>query len=121
MDSDAAASGRGLVETYYDAVDAGDYDRLASVLAPDVVHDRPDRTLSGRETFVSFMRDSRPETETRHEVTATYRADDGGRVARGRLVGADGGVRFDFVDVFDVGDDGIRRIETFVRDDLRRG
>jgi ketosteroid isomerase-like protein len=119
MDSDAAASGRELVETYYDAADAGDDDRLASVLAPDVVHDRPDRTLSGRETFVSFVREGRPETETRHEVTATYRADDGG-VARGRLVGADGGVRFHFVDVFDVGDDGIRRIETFVRDDLRR-
>ncbi|QIB75900.1 nuclear transport factor 2 family protein [Halogeometricum borinquense] len=130
---DAAASGRQLVESYYDAIDTGDYDRLASLLSPAFVHDRPDQTLSGRETFVSFMRDDRPETDTRHDVTATYRQTEGdGWVVRGRLLGADGDVRFTFVDVFTVGagqsdsdassdearagNGRVRRIETFARE-----
>ncbi|ELZ34064.1 ntf2 domain-containing protein [Halogeometricum pallidum JCM 14848] len=119
-----------LVRGYYESVDDGDYDRLASLLAPEFVHDRPDRTLSDREAFVSFMREDRPEKDTEHDLTAVYRAvdDDGngdgdgdgdaaeGWVAHGRLVGADGRVRFEFVDVFALSDDGVTRIETFARE-----
>lgn len=115
----AAGNGRDgatVALDYYDALDAGDYDRLASILAPEFVHDRPDRTFEGRESFVAFMRDGRPETDTRHEVVESYRAvERDGRVVRGRLVGADGEVRFEFVDVFAFEGDRIGRIETFTR------
>ncbi|SFR50546.1 nuclear transport factor 2 family protein [Halogeometricum limi] len=125
--TDGRRSGVTAVRGYYDAIDAGDYDRLSSLLSPAFVHDRPDRTFSGRETFVSFMRADRPETDTTHDLSGVYRAVDGdadGRggggdaewVARGRLVGADGDVRFRFADVFTFGDDGVERVETFVRE-----
>jgi ketosteroid isomerase-like protein len=115
------SGGEAVVRGYYDAVDAGDYDRLASLLAPEFVHDRPDRTLSDREAFVSFMREDRPEKDTTHDVTAVYRAIDADAdaeewVARGRLLGADGRVRFEFADAFSLRDDGVTRIETFVRE-----
>ncbi|NEU55470.1 nuclear transport factor 2 family protein [Halorussus sp. MSC15.2] len=88
---------------YYDAIDAGDYDRFADLLAPDVVHERPDRTIEGRETLVAFMREGRPNEETAHEVEAVYVEADGGDVAvRGRLRDADGAPMFAFVDVFEV-------------------
>ena len=109
---------------YYDAIDAGEYDALAALLATEFVHDRPDRTLSGRESFVRFMREERPRTDTDHVVDAVYgRSSDGrdgdagdeaaadddaaGRAdaelaVRGRLCGADGETLFGFVDVFRV-------------------
>ncbi|MDS0293989.1 nuclear transport factor 2 family protein [Halogeometricum luteum] len=113
------SGGEAVVRGYYEAIDAGDYDRLASLLAPEFVHDRPDRTLSDREAFVSFMREDRPEKDTTHDVTAVYRGVDADAeewVARGRLVGADGRVRFEFVDAFSLVDDGVTRIETFARE-----
>ncbi|UIO99700.1 nuclear transport factor 2 family protein [Halobaculum sp. CBA1158] len=91
---------------YYEAIDAGEYDALAGLLAPDFVHDRPDRTLSGRERFVRFMRDERPRADTDHRVDAVH-ADAGGEVlVRGRLVGGDGAELFGFVDVFRIVDAG---------------
>ncbi|MDS0299911.1 nuclear transport factor 2 family protein [Halogeometricum sp. S1BR25-6] len=127
--NEARTDGEAVVRGYYEAVDAGEYDKLAALLVPEFVHDRPDRTLSDRETFVSFMREDRPEKDTRHDVTAVYRAvggdgdrdEDGdvpaeGWVARGRLVGADGRVRFEFADAFSLSADGVTRIETFVRE-----
>ncbi|RDI73102.1 nuclear transport factor 2 family protein [Halopelagius longus] len=101
---------------YYEAIDAGDYDRLRSLLAPEFVHDRPDRTFEGRESFVAFMREDRPERDTTHEVVNAYRAaEGGGRAVRGRLVGADGDVRFEFVDAFAFEGGRIVRIDTFTR------
>jgi ketosteroid isomerase-like protein len=105
---------------YYDAVDAGDYDRLAALLAPDFAQRRPDRTLVGRESFVAFMRDRRPRTDTSHRVDAVYRLpggeaganldtpdDPAAEVAvRGRVRTPDGDLRFGFVDVFAVDDEG---------------
>ncbi|WP_435062069.1 nuclear transport factor 2 family protein [Halobaculum sp. EA56] len=106
---------------YYRAIDDGDYDALADLLAPEFVHDRPDRTLSGRERFVRFMREGRPRTDTEHAVDAVYVASgegadpdgdaardgadpDGdalpGVAVRGRLIGDDGEELFGFVDVF---------------------
>jgi len=103
------------VRGYYDAIDAGDYEGFADLLAPDVVHERPDRTIEGRETLVGFMRDDRPQTGTSHEVAATYRNGDGRYAVRGRLFDADGDLMFEFVDAFEVADGRIERIRTYTR------
>ncbi|UPV75424.1 nuclear transport factor 2 family protein [Halorussus limi] len=92
-----------LARSYYDAIDAGDYDRFEDLLAPDVVHERPDRTIEGRETLVGFMRDDRPNKDTSHEVRTVFAASDGVAV-EGRLLDADGAQMFAFVDSFDVED-----------------
>ena len=134
--SDASETAR----AYYRSLDDRDYDRLRGLLAPDVVHRRPDRTFEGRGTLVSFMRDGRPSTDTTHEVRALYvehepvdGRDDGGPEAdgrdgsgrgerdetevavRGRLLDADDDPLFAFVDVFTVAAGRIGTIETFTR------
>ncbi|WP_348607170.1 nuclear transport factor 2 family protein [Halobaculum rarum] len=119
---------------YYSAIDAADYDALADLLAPKFVHERPDRTLSGREAFVRFMREERPRTDTEHRIGAVYAEsgagddipgeglDDAGGgdpdgdaagdavvdevAVRGRLLGDDGEELFGFVDVFRFASDG---------------
>ena len=94
------------VRAFYSAIDAGDDDALAALLAPRFVHDRPDRTIDGRTAFVRFMREERPRTDTEHAVDAVYVESDGagrtgGVVARGRLLGDDGAELFGFVDAFE--------------------
>ncbi len=107
MDDDA------LAQAYYDAIDAGDYDALRDLLAPDFEHVRPDMTLSGREAFVSFMRDDRPNTDTRHVVDAVYDGAEG-VAARGRLLDANGGGElFAFVDTFETTDGEIAGLTTY--------
>ncbi|MFB9824562.1 nuclear transport factor 2 family protein [Halobaculum roseum] len=105
---------------YYRAIDAAAYDDLSALLAPAFVHDRPDRTLSGREEFVRFMREERPRTDTEHRIDGVYvdsgADDDGGGLVRGdrdgdgaatevavrgRLLDDEGGELFGFVDVFE--------------------
>ncbi|WP_132058955.1 nuclear transport factor 2 family protein [Halorussus amylolyticus] len=100
---------------YYDAIDADDYDALASLLAPGVVHDRPDRTIEGRETLVGFMRDGRPNKRTSHEVTTVFaEGEDGERVAvEGRLFDSGGEKMFGFVDAFAFEDGKIAEIRTY--------
>ncbi|MEF8827742.1 MAG: nuclear transport factor 2 family protein [Haloarcula sp.] len=114
---------------YYDAIDGDDYDQLASLLAPSFVHDRPDRTIEGRDRFVRFMREERPQTDTTHPVDGLYRrqtdsavestdGDDAATAevaARGRLLDADGERIVGFVDVFTFAGDDIERIETYTR------
>lgn len=107
---DAEATVRG----YYEAIDADEYDRLADLLAPDVVHERPDRSFEGRETLVGFMRDDRPNKDTSHDIGAVCVEESGDEIAvRGRLFAADGTEMFSFVDVFEVVDGEIRRIRTY--------
>ncbi|WP_324760141.1 nuclear transport factor 2 family protein [Haloarcula montana] len=103
-----------LVRAYYRAIDAGEYEDLADLLAEGFVHDRPDRTLDGRDRFVRFMREERPQTDTTHVLDQVYEPVDGeGAVAvRGRLEGADGDVLFGFVDVF-TADGEITRLHTY--------
>lgn len=109
-----------VAREYYRAIDAADYERLASLLAPGFVHDRPDLTLEGRDRFVAFMREERPQTDTTHPIDAVYRPDDDGDspaevVVRGRLLG-DGGERIvGFVDVHRIDDGTIRRLTTYAR------
>ncbi|WP_313692890.1 nuclear transport factor 2 family protein [Halorarum halobium] len=111
---------------YYEAIDGGDDDSLAALLHPEFTHDRPDRTLSGRDAFVRFMREERPRTDTVHEVGAVYRETDAGDgdghddagdavevVVRGRLRTEDGEDLFSFVDVFRVADGTVHELTTY--------
>jgi ketosteroid isomerase-like protein len=120
MDGDEAldgADGTSVVREYYRALDAHDYDALSRILASGFVHDRPDRTIEGREAFVAFMREDRPQTDTTHDIDALYgRLDgDGEWVARGRLRDSDGDVFVWFVDVFTVEDGHVARIDTYTQ------
>ncbi|MDZ5811010.1 nuclear transport factor 2 family protein [Halorubrum sp. AD140] len=105
-----------LARAYYAALDAGDYDRLRELLAPDFVQRRPDRTFEGRDRFVTFMRDERPMTDTTHAVDAVY-PEGPGVAVRGRLLDADGDELFAFVDVFDVSEGRLAALETYAGDD----
>ena len=128
---------------YYEAIDAGDYDRLRALLAPGFVQRRPDRTFDGRESFVRFMREERPRTDTDHVVDAVgvggempeASRDDGEAPAasrddgeapetprngeastifvEGRLRAADDTDLFGFVDVHRVSDAGIESLTTY--------
>jgi len=106
-----AGDGPALAGEYYRAIDAGDYDALDAVLAPEFIHDRGDRTLSGREAFVRFMVEQRPETDTTHEVKRVYTGP-GGVAVQGELRRADGSLFFRFVDVFEV-DQRLVQLRTF--------
>jgi ketosteroid isomerase-like protein len=108
-----------LVRAYYDAIDDGDYDALRDVLAPEFTHVRPDMTLDGREAFVDFMCEDRPQPDTRHVVDAVYDGRDG-VAARGRVLDAEGEL-FAFVDVFEVGALRIERLETYANSVSTRG
>lgn len=102
------------VRAYYRRLDAGDYEGLESLLHPEFVQRRPDRTFEDRAAFLAFMRSERPLTETSHEVT-TVCASEGGRAASGHLRDADGNELFAFIDVFEFGSDGrLTRLTTYV-------
>jgi len=100
---------------YYRALDEHDYEALADLLAPGFVHDRPDRTLDGRERFVRFMREERPQTDTSHPVDVVFESTDGDVAVRGRLLAADGERITGFVDVFTFDGGEMTRIDTFTR------
>ncbi|MFC7235398.1 nuclear transport factor 2 family protein [Halosegnis marinus] len=104
----------GAVRAYYDALDAGDYGRLRDLLGPEFRQERGDRTFEGREAFVSFMRDDRPETDTTHAVDAVYESD-AGVVAEGTLRRADGSVWFRFADAFAFEGEEIAELRTYTR------
>ncbi|GAB7094006.1 hypothetical protein JCM30237_11580 [Halolamina litorea] len=106
------------VERYYEAIDARDDEALRAVLAPEFRHDRPDRTIEGRERFVAFMADERPRTDTTHRLEGVFlpTAADAGAAevaVHGRLLGDDGEELFGFVDLFTVVDGKILELETF--------
>jgi ketosteroid isomerase-like protein len=103
-----------LARAYYRAIDAGADDDLAEVLSADFVHERPDRTIEGREAFVQFMREQRPDPNTDHEVEAIY---DGatGVAVQGRVRRADGTPWFEFVDVFSTAAGTLTRLRTYTR------
>ncbi|WP_275738874.1 nuclear transport factor 2 family protein [Halorhabdus sp. SVX81] len=103
------------VRSFYDALDDHDYDQLTSLLASDFVHDRPGLTLDGRDRFVQFMREERPNRETSHPIDAIYRDGDGELAVRGRLLDDDGEEIAAFVDVFGFGNDGIESVRTYTR------
>jgi ketosteroid isomerase-like protein len=104
-----------LVREYYRAIDGDDYEQLQGLLAPAFVQVRPDRTLDGRERFIRFMRDERPQGDTTHPLDALYEPIDGDGevVARGRLLGADGAPITGFVDVFEIEADRLSHLTTY--------
>ena len=115
-----------LVRHYYEAIDQKEYETLASLLTPDFRQERPDRTFEGRASFVDFMRDRRPETDTTHEVQRVFESrggvesvGDGGGTAsvavEGTVYHDTGEVFFSFVDVFDVSEDAISHLRTYTR------
>lgn len=61
------------IRRYYRSLDAHRYDRLRSALHPAFVQYRPDKTLEGRDRFISFMRDDRPVPDTEHRLAAWFR------------------------------------------------
>ncbi len=120
--------GETTVRDYYEAIDAGDYERFADLLASDVVHDRPDRTIEGKETLVGFMRDDRPDKDTSHEVCRVFGSSDGSGkdcvgsdsdgntvAVEGRLLDSAGEPLFEFADAFDLESGRIARIRTYTR------
>ncbi len=110
-----------VVERYYEAIDENDDEALTSVLAPEFRHDRPDRTLEGRDRFIRFMLEERPTTDTVHaadtvflpEEQADHEAEE--VAVHGRLFNKDGTEQFAFVDLFTVGDGGITHLRTFTK------
>jgi len=112
--SDRPAAPVDRARAYYRAIDDDDYDLLSALLAEGFVHDRPDRTIEGRERFVRFMREERPQTDTTHPVDTVFEAE-GAVAVRGRLLDADGERIVGFVDVFAFAAGRIDRIETYTR------
>lgn len=101
-----------LVDEYYRCLDAHEYNTLQSVLHPEFVQHRPDRSFESRQAFVEFMRTGRPNTDTTHHVD-TVLASTASLAAYGRLLDADGTELIEFMDVFRFDDDRILAVETF--------
>lgn len=89
------------VRSYYDRIDADDYEGIFDLFADDVTYHRPGRdTIRGIEALRRFYREERPLSGGEHEVEAVLV--DGDSVAvRGRFVGeqADDAVDFGFADL----------------------
>jgi ketosteroid isomerase-like protein len=99
---------------YYRALDEDDYELLERLLTPGFVHERPDRTISGRDTFVRFMREERPISDTTHPIEAVYTTPDRDELAvRGNLLDPAGDPISHFVDIFSFEGTTITRIQTF--------
>jgi ketosteroid isomerase-like protein len=109
---DASGDAEELVRSYYRAIDGEGEEGLEALLAPDFVQERSDRTFEGREAFVRFMREERPDPDTTHDIDAVYEGR-GGVAVTGTVHRTDGRAWFDFVDVFDIDQSAIRRIRTF--------
>ena len=104
----------GTARAYYRALDEHEYDLLADLLSSDFTHDRPDRTIEGRDRFVRFMREERPQTETSHPIDGVYEREQGVAV-EGRLLDADGELIVCFVDLFSFEGESIDGIRTYTR------
>lgn len=118
-----------LADRYYRSLDSHDYDALESILDPAFVQNRPDRIFEGRDRFVEFMRDERPDSNTDHRIDSYYQhihtastADPPTESMRrlgvlGEVVSAEGERLFSFVDIH-YGDPETHRInelDTFVK------
>lgn len=106
---------------YYELVDAGEYEALAALFAPDVVYERPGQAnLEGRDALRRFYEEERPLSEGSHEVHTVVA--DGDRVAvRGSFSGLQDGdrVEFGFADFHEFEDGLIARRYTFTdRDEV---
>ena len=105
---------RSVVEGYYEALDEGRYGYLESILAPEFVQQRPDRTFEGREAFVQFMANDRPTTDTTHDLDSIV-VDSDRAAVRGRLLDANDDALFEFADHFLLEDGQLVRLDTYTR------
>ena len=102
-----------LVSEYYRCLDEDEYETLRSILHPEFVQHRPDRSFDGREAFVEFMERGRPQTETTHSVESLLEST-ASLAAYGRLFDADDTELFSFIDVFRFDGNGrILAVDTF--------
>lgn len=110
-----------VARDYYGALDGHRYERLTALLASDVRQDRPDLTIEGRDRFVNFMREERPQHETTHAIDRVFETDTDERsvAVQGRLLASDGKCITGFVDVFSFENGKIRHIRTYT--DRREG
>lgn len=98
-----------LVRSYYEAIDARDYEQLLSCFDGDVVYDRPGQdAIEGIDDLEAFYREQRPLAAGSHEVHSLVV--DGATVAvRGSFAGRQGDrrVEFGFADFFEFTDEGL--------------
>ncbi|KAB1198022.1 MULTISPECIES: nuclear transport factor 2 family protein [Haloferax] len=105
-----------LARQYYTAIDEHGYESLRDILDPDFVQRRGDMTLDGREAFVSFMRDDRPQKDTIHVIDRYIQSkSDDEIVVRGHLEDSTGNELFVFLDRFRTRDGQISELKTFVK------
>lgn len=97
-----------LVRSYYEAIDADDYETLLACFDEDVVYERPGQgAIEGIDDLATFYRAERPLEEGSHEVHSLLV--DGATVAvRGTFAGRQGErrVEFGFADFFEFTDEG---------------
>ncbi|CDK40448.1 uncharacterized protein BN903_58 [Halorubrum sp. AJ67] len=97
------------MHSYYERVDADDYDGLLALFADDIVYDRPGQdSIEGIDALERFYREDRPLSDGEHEVLVV--AVDGDTAAvRGTFGGRQGGERvaFGFADFHTVDADGL--------------
>ena len=116
-----ARSPESVVRSYYEYVDAEQYDDLVACFSEEIRYERPGQEpIVGRSELRSFYLDGRPLDDGSHEIHDVVV--DGGTVAvRGTFSGRQGGdrVEFDFADFHELEDGEIRRRYTFTdRDEL---
>lgn len=100
---------REAVRSYYDRVDAGDYEGLLALFADDVTYDRPGQhTIEGIDALERFYRQERPLSDGDHDLQAVVVEGDTAAV-RGRFTGQQAGdrVAFGFADFHTVDDAGL--------------
>ena len=110
-----------VVRTYYDVVDAEQYDELVALFAEDIRYERPGQEpLVGRESLRQFYLEDRPLDDGAHEIHSVV--GDGETVAvRGTFSGVQNGetVEFDFADFHEFEGETIKRRYTFTdRDEI---
>lgn len=83
------------VRSYYDRIDADDYEGVFELFAADVVYHRPGQdAIRGIEALRRFYREERPLSDGEHEIIAVL-VDGDTVAARGRYVGQQDGSSVD--------------------------
>ncbi|MFB6113427.1 MAG: nuclear transport factor 2 family protein [Halodesulfurarchaeum sp.] len=114
-----------VIREYYRTIDEGDYETLSSILTESFTQERSDRRFDGRDSFVAFMKDERPRTDTEHDIDRIFetstREDESGAsqddeiAVEGAVYYPDGERWFGFVDVFEIKDDRLASLRTYTK------
>lgn len=90
---------KNIIKTYYNSLDNHKYEKLKEILHPKFIHYRPDRTIKTRKSFISFMKNKRPDKNTKHKIHKTYTKKQ--EIAtQGQLQKNKNKKLFEFIDVF---------------------